>query len=97
MNFLNLLRFFTLLLSLFATQPLFAMDHPRADWERKSDLWQAFHLFETNDLKGAAAIINNYQAGCPTAYHYFEYLHKKGLIEQAPLPHDQIVITQAIK
>ena len=65
-------------------------------WNTKYKVY-SFHLFETNDLKGAAAIINNYQAGCPTAYHYFEYLHKKGLIEQAPLPHDQIVITQAIK
>lgn len=91
MNFLNLLRFFTLIFSLFVTQPFFAMDHSCEDWERKSDLWRAFHLFETNDLKGAAAIINDYQAGCPTAYHYFEYLHKKGHIEQAPLPHDQIV------
>ncbi|MGV8948864.1 MAG: tetratricopeptide repeat protein [Candidatus Paracaedibacter sp.] len=91
MNFLNLLRVFTLLVSVFATRPLFATDHSFDDWESKSDLWQAFHLFETNDLKGAAAIINNYQAGCPAAYRYFEYLSKNGFIKQKPLPHDQIV------
>ena len=91
MNFLNLLRVFTLILSVFVTQSLFATDHSFDNWERKSDLWQAFHLFETNDLKGAAAIISDYQAGCPAVYRYFEYLSKNGFIKQAPLAQDQIV------
>jgi TPR repeat protein len=91
MNFLNLLRVSTLILSVFVTQPLFATDSPSGDWERKSDLWQAFHLFETDDLKGATEIIKDYQAGSPIAYRYFEYLSKNGLIKQEPLPQNQIV------
>jgi TPR repeat protein len=93
MNFLKLLRFFTLIFSVFATQTLFATDRSFEDWERKSDLWQAFHLFETNNLKEAAEIIKDYQAGCPIVYPYFEYLHKHKdhFITEQPLPSDQIV------
>lgn len=91
MNFLKLLLIFNLIFSAFLPKSLFATDRPFDDWERKSDLWQAFHLFETNDLKGAATIITNYQAGCPTAYPYFEYLYKNGFITEKPLPREQIV------
>ena len=91
MNYLNLLRVLTLIFSVSVTQSSFASSTLPEDWERKSDLWQAIHLFETNDLKGAAAIFKECRAGCPVAYPYYAYLHKKGFITQESLPQGQIV------
>lgn len=90
-NFLNVLRLIALIFSVSLIPPLLASKQSPEDWERKSDLWQAIHLFETGDLKGAAEKFKKYRVGCPIAYPYYEYLCNKGFIKEKPLPHDEIV------